>query len=159
MALDKVVDSAALDADLTTVADAIRAKAGTTEELSFPDGMASAISAISSGIEVKTASGSVTTSSSGKATINVGFKPDLLVLKVGTVNGYECNLTLALTEKWTTKPIDAVSWYGEDYLYECYVSSIGATSTVVYVDGYDSSWNSGAASRITFQWKAVKYTA
>lgn len=159
MALDKAVDSAALDADLTTVADAIRAKGGTTAELAFPDEYVSAIEAISSGVEVKTASGSVTTSSSGKATINIGFKPDLLVLKVGTVNGYECNLTLALTEKWTSSPIDAVSWYGEDYMYECYVSSIGATSTVVYVYAYDSSWNSGSASRITFQWKAVKYTA
>ena len=49
MALDKVVDSAALDAGMTSVADAIRAKAGTTEPLAWPDGFATAISGIETG--------------------------------------------------------------------------------------------------------------
>lgn len=43
MALDKLVDSAQLEADLTTVADAIREKGGTSASLSFPSGMAQAI--------------------------------------------------------------------------------------------------------------------
>ena len=38
MALDKVVDSAVLDAGMKSVADAIRAKAGTTDLLAWPDG-------------------------------------------------------------------------------------------------------------------------
>lgn len=49
MAYDKVVDSAQLDADLKVVADAIRSKGGTSEPLSFPQGMASAVEAIQSG--------------------------------------------------------------------------------------------------------------
>ena len=49
MALDKVVDSAALDAGMSAVADAIRAKAGTTEPLAWPDGFATAISEIETG--------------------------------------------------------------------------------------------------------------
>lgn len=49
MALDKVVDSAALDAGMTAVADAIRAKAGTIEPLAWPDGFKAAIEAISGG--------------------------------------------------------------------------------------------------------------
>ena len=49
MAYDKVIDSAKLDTDLTTVADAIRAKGGTTDPLSFPTGFADAISAIQAG--------------------------------------------------------------------------------------------------------------
>lgn len=49
MALDKVVDSAALDAGMTAVADAIRAKAGTTEPLAWPDGFITAISGIEIG--------------------------------------------------------------------------------------------------------------
>jgi hypothetical protein len=49
MALDKVIDSAKLDADLKTVADAIRAKGGTTDELAFPDGYVSAVNDISVG--------------------------------------------------------------------------------------------------------------
>ena len=49
MALDKLVDSAQLDADLTTVANAIRTRGGTSDALSFPSGMASAVLAIPSG--------------------------------------------------------------------------------------------------------------
>ena len=49
MALDKVIDSAALDAGMTAAADAIRAKAGTTEPLAWPDGFITAISGIETG--------------------------------------------------------------------------------------------------------------
>ena len=48
----KFVDAAQLDADLTTVAEAIRTKSGTSAKLAFPAGMASAISAISTGVEL-----------------------------------------------------------------------------------------------------------
>lgn len=49
MALDKAVDSAALDAGMTAVADVIRAKAGTTDPLAWPDGFKEAVEAISGG--------------------------------------------------------------------------------------------------------------
>lgn len=46
MALDKVIDSAVLDAGLTSVADAIRAKGGTSEQMAFPEGFVSAVEGI-----------------------------------------------------------------------------------------------------------------
>lgn len=46
MAVDKLVDSAQLDGDLTSVANAIRSKGGTSAQLSFPSGMVSAVDAI-----------------------------------------------------------------------------------------------------------------
>lgn len=49
MALDKAIDSAQLDADLTAVADAIRAKGGTSEALAFPGGFVEAVEAIQAG--------------------------------------------------------------------------------------------------------------
>ena len=49
MALDKVVDSAVLDAGMKSVADAIRAKAGTTDMLAWPDGFKSAVEGIQTG--------------------------------------------------------------------------------------------------------------
>lgn len=49
MAVDKLVDSAQLDADLTSVADAIRTKGGTSASLAFPADFVSAIAAIPSG--------------------------------------------------------------------------------------------------------------
>ena len=49
MAYDKVVDSSVLDSGLKSIADAIRAKGGTSENLVFPTGMAAAVSAIQTG--------------------------------------------------------------------------------------------------------------
>lgn len=49
MAFDKVVDSAALDAGMKSVADAIRAKAGTTDLLAWPDGFKAAVEGIQTG--------------------------------------------------------------------------------------------------------------
>ena len=46
MAFDKVVDSAFLEAGLKKVGDSIRAKAGTSELLEFPDAMSAAVDAI-----------------------------------------------------------------------------------------------------------------
>ena len=49
MANYKVVDAGKLDADLQTVADAIKAKAGTEEAMEFPSGFASAVESIETG--------------------------------------------------------------------------------------------------------------
>ena len=49
MAVDKLVDSAQLDADLSSVANAIRTKGGTSAQLAFPAGFVSAIQNIPSG--------------------------------------------------------------------------------------------------------------
>lgn len=49
MAYDKVVDSSVLDAGLKAIADAIRAKGGTSGNLAFPTAMAEAIAAIEAG--------------------------------------------------------------------------------------------------------------
>lgn len=50
MAYDKVIDSAVLDTDLASIADAIRSKGGTSASLAFPAGFVNAISAIKTGI-------------------------------------------------------------------------------------------------------------
>ncbi len=49
MAVDKLVDSTQLDADLTSVANAIRTKGGTSDDLAFPAGFVSAVQAIPTG--------------------------------------------------------------------------------------------------------------
>jgi len=61
------------DASIELIADAIRSKAGVSGKLSFPDGFASAIAAISTGAQV--ASGDITSNSQGVTsfTINPGF--------------------------------------------------------------------------------------
>lgn len=49
MAVDKLVDSTQLDADLTSVANAIRTKGGTSEQMAFPNGFISSIQNIPGG--------------------------------------------------------------------------------------------------------------
>lgn len=49
MALDKLVDSSQLDSDLTSLANAIRAKSGGSSKIAFPAGFVSEIQAIPSG--------------------------------------------------------------------------------------------------------------
>lgn len=49
MSVDKLVDSTQLDADLTSVANAIRTKGGTSASLAFPSGFVSAIGDIPTG--------------------------------------------------------------------------------------------------------------
>lgn len=49
MAYDKVIDSSVLDANLTSVANAIRSKGGTSASLAFPAGFINAISRMETG--------------------------------------------------------------------------------------------------------------
>lgn len=49
MAYDKVIDSSVLDANLTSVANAIRSKGGSSASLAFPAGFVNAISQIETG--------------------------------------------------------------------------------------------------------------
>lgn len=49
MSVDKLVDSTQLDSDLTSVANAIRTKGGTSAQLAFPNGFVSAIGDIPTG--------------------------------------------------------------------------------------------------------------
>ena len=52
MSVDKLVDSTQLDADLTSVANAIRTNGGTSAQLAFPAGFVSAVQAIHSGMDL-----------------------------------------------------------------------------------------------------------
>ena len=65
MSVDKLVDSTQLDADLTSVANAIRTKGGTSADLAFPAGFVSAVEAIpTGGGGYQTATGTITLAAS-----------------------------------------------------------------------------------------------
>lgn len=82
MALDKLVDSTQLDADLTSVANAIRTKGGTSASLAFPAGFVSAIAAIpTGGGGVPIATGTLTpTSAMSSFSLSIDFEPICFVL-------------------------------------------------------------------------------
>ena len=69
MATYKVVDAEQLNADMTSVADSIRTKGGTTEALAWPDGYKTAIDSIPAGSTPSLQSKSVTYTANGTATI------------------------------------------------------------------------------------------
>ena len=78
MAIDKAIDSAQLNTDLTSIADAIREKAGLTDSFVFPEGFVEAIAGIEVGGGAKIATGTVTTNSgiNGRYVLGqVDFKP------------------------------------------------------------------------------------
>lgn len=96
MALDKVVDSTQLNAGLTTVANAIRAKGGTDAQLAFPDGFASAVEAIEGTptlqIVVTTSVGAAVTATKGTYSVS------------GTADSTGvCTLTVPETGVWSVK--------------------------------------------------------
>lgn len=80
MAVDKLVDSTQLDADLTSVANAIRTKGGTSAALAFPADFVSAIAAIPSGGGGTKAEGTITGSGTNTISINCPFKPDAILI-------------------------------------------------------------------------------
>ena len=94
MALDKAVDSAQLNADLTAVADAIRAKGGTSAQLAFPDGFVSAVQAIKGAPDLQIV---ITTSAGATVTATKGSKT---VSDTAGASG-SCTLTVDETGVWT----------------------------------------------------------
>lgn len=96
MAVDKLVDSTQLNADLTSVANAIRAKGGASASLAFPDGFVDAIGDIETGGGVTVSPLSVTangtyTAPSGEAyspvTVNVSGGGGASNVVTGTFTG------------------------------------------------------------------------
>ena len=75
MATYKVVDAEQLNADMSSVADSIRTKGGTTDALAWPDGYKTAIDSIPAGGAPSLQSKSVTYTANGTATItpDVGY--------------------------------------------------------------------------------------
>lgn len=71
MSIDKAVDSTQLDADLTSVANAIRTKGGTSASLAFPADFVSAIAAIPTGGGSSAETGSFVATTSDTLTISV----------------------------------------------------------------------------------------
>ncbi len=95
MSADKLVDSTQLDTDLTSVANAIRTKGGTSASLTFPSDFVSAINAISSGggstltIKSITANGTYNASDDSadgysQVTVNVPIGSGGLTFEAGT---------------------------------------------------------------------------
>lgn len=92
MAFDKVVDSAALDAGMKSVADAIRAKTGTTDLLAWPDGFKSAVEGIQTGGGQAFQCGTVVSADGTNLVVPCTLDNILIVRKYTTSNTYTAYL-------------------------------------------------------------------
>lgn len=81
MSVDKLVDSTQLNEDLTSVANAIRTKGGTSVQLAFPAGFVSAIDAIPTGGGVQIATGTVIGDDTTIVKFACSFLPDVVYVK------------------------------------------------------------------------------
>lgn len=123
MALDKLVDSTQLDSDLTSVANAIRTKGGTSAQLAFPAGFVSAINDISGGgitPEVPTGYTQLKyLESSGTQIINTNFAPTLgMKLQVTGIRLYDnagYNPLAGAKNPAITLPVSAGAYGGTFY--------------------------------------------
>ena len=150
MANYKLCNTDQLDADLTTVADAIRSKGGTTGKLKFPEEYKAAIDAITSKSEAKKASGTFTSKGSASGvTVSCGFKPDFVTITENrTYYDNDTNKTynLALTFNFIdcTDNVNCSTWTDRDCLYELFVSRTDNGFTVsawkYNSDMTDASW-------------------
>lgn len=88
MAVDKLVDSTQLDADLTSVANAIRTKGGTSAQLAFPAGFVSAVHAIPTGGTATLISKSITENGTYNAAIDNADGYSSVTVNVQGSGGY-----------------------------------------------------------------------
>ena len=116
MALDKVVDSAVLDAGLKQIADAIREKGGTSDSLAFPTAMAEAIAAIQAGGGggIKYSTGTYTPEATSTNSTNVVFK-HLLGEKPSLILFYRKDYTTRHTQNEAVSTIVATKASGYNH--------------------------------------------
>lgn len=112
------------------------------------------------GIEVQTTSGSVTTSNSGTATINCGFRPDLVVIYMGSGGGYETVAAFPIKERKTSSTLNTVSWNGSssEDIVDFDMTGVSDTGCSLRATVYGASGSTGSLSRRSLSWRAVKYT-
>lgn len=128
MSVDKLVDSTQLDADLTSVANAIRTKGGTSASLAFPADFVSAIAAIPSGDSNPTAEEDDVIFIDYDGTIRYSYSAsDFLALDALPANPSHDRLT-AQGWNWTLTDAKAyVTKYSRLVIGQQYVSKNGKT--------------------------------
>lgn len=150
MAVDKLVDSTQLDTDLTSVANAIRTKGGTSASLAFPADFVSAIGAISTGGGVQ--SGSYTPTGAVRTfSLSMATEPHHLVM-------YSLNANFGTASAWNTQYL---IWNTDDQL--VYISHYSTSNfrvqtagTVSYSNGSLTidSLSDGLRNSKTYYWYA-----
>lgn len=135
MAIDKAVDSTQLNADLTTIADAIREKAGVSDNFTFPAGFAAAIAAIESGGNLIT------------GTVTATDTPACIIIEGKLPNIEQAPLALFFYETGSVNTSDTTHTRDRHLLYFSIRKDLGTSTDVIgsYV-GAGIRMNAGSSS-------------
>lgn len=144
---------------LTGIADAIRAKEDSTEAIQVSE-LASRIGAISTGVEVRTASGTFKTSNKGVATVTCGFQPDVVSITLNETYDGEADAVAIPFLEYSGKKITVAMWTtsSSGYLYDFSVSSTTTGFSVTSVTIWDGDWNESTVKNKSFSYTAYKFT-
>ena len=112
---------------------------------------------LETGVTVQKKTGTITTNSSGIGEVACGFKPDFVVIHVGTVDDNENNMVLNFAESYTGNSSFTVACRDPEYAFIQANGRNGDTGFGMYVGAYDWSWGFHTVAR-TFSYTAVKYT-
>ena len=176
MSIDKAVDSARLDADLTSVANAIRTKGGTSGQLAFPAGFVSAVNAIPTGGggSSDTVTGTFTFDTAGAHDITIpytgsGYILDLLIVPAEGVENPEGDfyntihrygLMAFLATKNNPSSVPDYESTGRDknksYLNILYKSSASTATTVTSIKRDSEGIYVNANAQTTYSYYCVK---
>lgn len=158
MANYKLCDADRLDADLSIVADAIRAKGGTSAKLEFPSGYKAAVEAISGGGNTEK-KGSLTTNSSGMATVDCGFQPDIVWFSINHKwqdISFEAAVDFVSS---SSSKIACTDLYDDDkILAAVYIVQRTATGFTLEAGYRDYNYGEGELKNQTITYTAKKYT-
>lgn len=135
---------------------AVGSKGGTVPGSQVSGNLASAIGTISTGVTVQRASGTFTTSSSGNATVNCGFQPDVVYIQAGAYDSIQYHLAYVFSEHGASNAGN-VAW---NETYNSIEAQASRTSTgfTITMTAYSEDWADSAVSRATFNYVAIKYT-
>lgn len=158
MAVDKLVDSTQLDADLTSVANAIRTKGGTSAQMAFPAGFVSAVNAIPTGGGAEEAPFNDVNFYDYDSTIVYSYtKAEFLALSSLPDNPSHSGLT-AQGWNWTLEGAKAyVTKYGFLDIGQSYITDDGATRVKVELlteteQTFKLYWTQNKANGVTVDW-------
>lgn len=144
-----------LDADMLSLANTIRSKGNTTEKLQWPAGFESAVEAISTGPTIQRKAGTFTTNSSGTASVNCGFQPDVVYINVGTYYSKPYHLAFVFNEHGTNS--STIGW-SDQYVQVSGNCSRTSNGFSITLKKYSLSWEESSIANGSFSYVAIKYT-
>ena len=160
MGLDAMAANLATEqTNVTNAFTAVGGKGGTVPTSKVSGNLVTAINSIPSGVTVQKKTGTFTTSTSGAATVNCGFKPDVVAFDTG--DGSYARVFPAVDFNAAGLSSISICHNSSDYNnYVVGVSVVNQTSTGFSITMRNLSYSMATSyiSRKTYNYVAIKYT-